>query len=317
MPFETLLINGLSLGSVYALIAFGFVAVYKTNRILNFAHAPLGALGALILASLISDGAMGIRLLRGDNPLTAIADHPAGWASCLVLALLMAGGLGALVERFAIRPMRGRPSFTVTIATVGVAIVLQRFADQAPVSRALPMPWGAGRFDLFGTDIGISSLVICLLAPAVLGGLRTFDRTRFGIATRAFAADQEAAAAQGINPNHIAAFSWGLAAALATLAALTFSVPPLGYGTFSTAAMPTLFFRAVPVLALGGWDSYGGVYVAGIAIGMMQVMSGGLLSSYMSVLGSGYSTVLPYVVMLIVLLIRPAGLFGRRSIQRV
>ncbi len=317
MAFETLLINGLSLGSVYALIAFGFVAVYKTNRILNFAHAPIGALGALMLVSLTTDGAMGNQSLRGKNPLASIASHPAGWLLCLVVAFVLAGVLGAVVERLAIRPMSGRPSFTVTIATIGVAIVLQRFADQAPIGRALPMPWGERRFGLLGSDIGVSSAVICLIAPAVLGGLRAFDRTRFGIATRAFAADEEAAAAQGINPHNVAAFSWALAAALATLAAVTFSVPPLGYGTFSTAAMPTLFFRAIPVLALGGWDSYGGVYLAGMTVGMLQVMSGGLLSGYTDFLGAGFSTMLPYVLMLIVLLVRPAGLFGRSAVARV
>ncbi len=317
MPFDTLLINGFALGSVYALIAFGFVAVYKTNRILNFAHAPVGALGALLMASLLSDGSFGVQRFAGQNPLTSAGGHPVIWVLCLLVALTGAGALGVAVERFAIRPMRGRPAFTITTATIGVSIVLQRFADQAPISRRIAVPWGDRSVELFGLDASISSLIVCGLAPSILLALSRFDKTPFGIAARAFASDEEAALAQGIPRYQVMAFAWALAAALGTLAALTFALPPRGYGAFSTATIPGTFFRAIPVLALGGWDSYGGVYLAGLAIGLMQVLSGGLLAGQADILGAGYSTVLPYLVMLLVLLVRPSGLFGQATIRRI
>lgn len=317
MAIEILLIQGWSLGSVYALVAFGFVATYKTNKILNFTLPFLGAAGALIMSSLVSDGAFGISSLRGKNPLTSIADHPVGWMLCLLVALVLVGAVGALVERLVIRPLAGRTPFILTMATLAGALVLDVLVGNAPISRHLAMPWGTASVKIAGADVSISTLVVCALAPAVLLGVAGFNRTWFGIAASAMANDEEAAVSMGINRSRVMATAWALAAALAMFAAMAFAVPPLGAGIFATRSMPDLFFRAIPVLAIGGWDSYGGVYAAGITIGMMQIMVGGLWGEYASFFGAGYTTILPYVVMILVLMIRPTGLFGQATVRRI
>ena len=317
MAFEILFIQGWALGSVYALVAYGFVATYRTNRLLNFMLPFFGAAGVLILSSLLSDGAFGIRSLRGKNPLTSVADHPVGWIICLVVAFGLVGLIGAGMERVVIRPLAGRTPFILTMATLAGAIVLEILVSQAPIRRRLEMPWGTASIKVAEADVSISTLVVCAIAPMVLLGIAGFNRTWFGITARAMASDEEAAVSMGISRARVMATAWGLAAVLATIAAMAFAVPPLGAGVFATRGMPDLFFRAIPVLAIGGWDSYGGVYMAGITIGMMQIMVGGLWGEYASMFGGGYTTILPYVVMLIVLMIRPTGLFGQANIRRI
>ena len=317
MRMEILLIQGWAMGSAYALVAFGFVATYKTSKALNFSLPGLGAAGALILASLLSDGAFGIRALRGKSPVPALASHPAGWVLIFLLAVLLVACFGALVHRLAIKPLGNQSPIVLTMATLAVSIPLQIVASQAPISRRVSMPWGTASFKLGEADVFVSTLVVCATAPIVLVAINRFHRSWFGIATRAVAEDDEVALSVGIHRSRVLAVGWGMSAVFATLAAIAFSVPPLGAGIFATAAMPALFYRAIPVLVIGGWDSYGGVYLAGLIVGMMQVMVGGLWGEYASFLGTGYTAVLPYVLMLAVLMIRPTGLFGQAVVRRV
>ena len=176
MAFEILWIQGWALGSVYALVAFGFVATYKTNRLLNFMLPFFGAGGALIMSSLVSDGAFGVQSLRGKNPLTSIADHPLGWAICLVVALGLVGMFGALAERIVIRPLAGRTPFILTMATLAGAIVLEILVSQAPIRRRLSMPWGTASIRVANADVSISTLVVCAIAPCVLLAIAGFNR---------------------------------------------------------------------------------------------------------------------------------------------
>ncbi|MEO6570856.1 MAG: branched-chain amino acid ABC transporter permease, partial [Ilumatobacteraceae bacterium] len=111
--------------------------------------------------------------------------------------------------------------------------------------------------------------------------------------------------------------SWALAGALATVAAVGLSFSPDGTGSVSTAAIPGLFFRALPILAIGGWDSYAGAAVGGLAIGMIQSSTSRLLSGWTDVLGAGYPVIVPYIVMLAVLAVRPQGLFGEPRVERI
>lgn len=301
---------------MYGLVGFGFVSVFKTNRILNFAHAPVAAAGAVVMSSLLTDGALGIERFRGLNPITSITDGLAGWLLALVLALLAAGALSAGIERVAIRPMRSYPVFIVTIVTIGVSIVVQRITDQAPIARSIDLPWGS-QTTIGSTSVTVSTVVVIVSAAGVLLALTALDHTRPGIGLRALGEDEEAALAQGINRERLVALAWAIAGITGTLAAIGFTLPPRGLGLISSAATPALFLRAIPVLAIGGWDSYRGVYVAGLGVGLLQTLSGGLLARFTPVLGAGYSTVLPFIAMLIVLLIRPTGLFGKPVIRRV
>ncbi len=315
--FVDVVVNGLALGSVYAVVAFGFVIVYKTSRVLNFAHGVLGAAGALALASLVTDGGLGIGPLAGANPFTAYAGSLWGWALNLVLAVGVAALLGVTVERLAVRPLVGREQFAVTLATIGASIALQLVVDEAPIARTLRIPWGSESWPVGDATVTKSAVASLALGACCFAFLAAFDRTRIGLAARAVASDQEAAVVQGIDIGRIFSITWALASAFATLAAVAFSFSPRGNGTISTALTPALFFRALPVLAIGGWDSYRGAYLGGLVIGLMQAASGRFLARYIEFLGVGYPTMLPYLLMIVVLMIRPAGTFGRPEIRRV
>jgi branched-chain amino acid transport system permease protein len=144
-----------------------------------------------------------------------------------------------------------------------------------------------------------------------------FFRTRTGIAMRAVAFDQETALAQGISVGRVFAIAWGAGAALALVAAVCYSVsPPSGTGVVTT-GLSGLALRALPAVILGGLDSVQGALAGGIAIGLAEVFAGSYLSEYTNTLGTGYALVVPYVVMLLVLLVRPYGLFGTPEIRRV
>ncbi len=311
------LVNGLALGSIYALVALGFVVVYKTSRVLNFAHAAIGAAGGLIMASLVTDGGLGIKAFAGANPFTRWADSIWGWSLNLVLAMCLAALLGMLIERFAMRPMVGQAQFTMTVVTIGVSISLQVFADRAPIARILRIPWGADTWTVGDVTIAQSWFASIVMAAVLFSAVLAWDKTRMGVASRAVASDVEAAMAQGINTGRVFSLAWAMAAALATAAAVAFSFSPRGVGVISTSGTPGLFFRALPVLAIGGWDSYRGAYLGGLTIGLVQVASGRLFSGQVDILGAGYSSIIPYILMIIVLIVRPAGLFGERTVRRV
>ena len=309
--------GGLGLGSIYAMVAIGFVIVYKTSGVLNFAHGTLGAAGGLIMASLVADDGLGIGPLRGANPLAGLAGSLGGWALNLVVAMVLAAALGVIVERLVVRPLRGRSSFAVTVATIGVAVALGLVVDEAPIARDLQVPWTNRTWVLGDAIVTVSSVASIALGALVAIGLVAFNRTRLGLAVRAVAADHEAAAVQGIDPRRIYTLTWALAAAMATVAAVAFAFAPLGTGTISTGQTPGLFFRALPVIALGGWDSYAGAYLGGLAIGVLQIAAGRYLAGHTQTLGAGYSAILPYLLMIVVLLVRPAGFLGQAAVRRV
>ena len=311
------LIGGLGLGSVYAVAAIGFAIVYRATGVLNLAAGTIGATGALILASLIGDGGFGIAALAGANPLRPFADGLAGWLVNLVLAMLLAALVGIAAERVAVRPLLGRPEFTVTVATIGVWISLGTIVDQAPIPRDLRIPWSSDTWSLGPATITVSSVVSIVIGVLAFVSLAAFNRTRTGLAMRAVASDPEAAAAQGIDNRRVFATTWALAASLATVAAVAFSFAPPGQGSIATSQTPALFTRALPAIALGGWDSTNGAYLGGLIIGVVQVGAGRWLSGYTDTLGAGYSATLPYLLMMVVLLVRPAGAFGAPVIRRV
>lgn len=313
----TMLLNGINLGSIYALIAFGYVVVYRTNKILNFAHAPISALGALAVVSMTTDGGFGITALGGRNPLADTADHPVPFALLVLGGLGLAALFGAAVEALAMRPMRNRPIFSVTVVTIGVSITMQVLADQAPIARRIRVPWTVGTISVPHTALGIEAFIPVGVALGALGALIALNRTSFGLSARALACDEEAAIAQGVRQNRTISLTWALAAVLGAVAILMMIFAPRGYGIISSREAPGLFYRALAVCAIGGWDSYRGVYLAGLLIGVLRVLSGGLLGPHANLLGPGFSTVLPYVILVVVILTRPDGLFGTKAASRV
>ncbi len=318
--FIQTLVKGLALGSVYIMMGLGFVIIFKGTQVLNFAAAGLSMAGAVFMSILIADG--GLPFLPFDNPL-APGEDGAGiplWLLNIALALVFAAILGLVIERLAIRPMIGQPLFAMAVITLGVEIAIRPFSIDATAleGRSLGVPWGAENWTL-GESLIPKSYVAAIVMALVAGAIViAFYRSRFGVAMRAVAFDQEAAMAQGINVARVFQIAWALGVALAALAGIAYGMAPFPPGgNVSQEIHPILAFRVLPVIVLGGLDSVLGVLYGGFLIALAEVFAGQYLSQYGSTLGPGYSTIVPYIVMLIVLVVRPFGLFGTPEIRRV
>lgn len=290
--FLQLSFQGIALGLVYGLIALGFVIMFKGSHTFNFAHGEFVAIGAYLM-------------------LTLLPRLP--YLAALVAAVIITVILALLVERMLVRGLVGRSVTVVVLATLGISTMLHN---------AILMVWGVGTHGSVGpvgsgtTSVGPvvlpnSALATVAVAGVVLAGVAWFfQRTRYGLALRATASSQEAAMAQGIDVGRMFALSWGLAAFLAVIAAIFLA-------SFPRVVSPSLghvALIAIPAIVIGGMDSLLGAVVGGLVVGMTQVLG----SNYLSDIGGGrLHDVLPYVLMLLVLLVRPYGLFGSRSVERV
>jgi branched-chain amino acid transport system permease protein len=308
--FVNTLARGLAQGAIYALVALGFVLVFKATRAVNFAQGAIGLVTAWFFSMLLVDWNIPGRWL-GDN---AYVD----WFSTLIVAIALAAAFGLAIERSIIRPMIGEPLFSIAVITLGLESVLRTIGADAVIinNRSLEIPWGADQLGLGGATIYWSWIVTYAAVALAFIAVYLFFRTRTGIAMRAVAFDQEAALAQGISVGRVFAIAWGAAAALAMIAAVCASMSPIGVGTV-TLGTTALALRALPAVILGGLDSVQGALVGGLVIGVAEVFAGNYLAEYTDVLGTGYTLVVPYVVMLFVLVVRPYGLFGTPEVRRV
>jgi branched-chain amino acid transport system permease protein len=286
-------LRGLGTGSVYALLALGFVIIYKATRVISFAQPAFMLAGAVLVTYLV--GAVGF------------------WAAVPVAAVFTA--LLALgVERVAVRPMIGRPAFVVAIITLGVDVSV-RVVVNAFIGldvRNVGDPWGLRTVGVFGIDMQQRHLAAVTSTAVLVAALFAFFRfTRMGLAMRAAAYDQEAALAQGVSVGAVFALSWALAGGLAAVAG-TFAAA----GASVDAALWIIALTALPVIILGGLDSLLGAVIAGLTVGVLQELTA-TYQNHAPWLGGNVSVITPYVLMLLVLLVRPYGLFGTREVERV
>jgi branched-chain amino acid transport system permease protein len=289
-----ILSRGLGVGSVYALIALGFVIIYKSTRVISFAQPAFMLAGAVLTTYLVG---------------------PLGFFVALPLAALGTAALGLAVERTAIRPMVGRPAFTVAIITLGIDAVVRVIASAAIgiELRQVGDPWGLDTTVLFGAEVQQRHLAMVVTAAILVTALFLFFRyTRMGLAMRAAAYDQEAALAQGVSVGAVFATSWAIAGALAAVGG-TFAA--VGSSVDSTLWIIALV--ALPVIILGGLDSLPGAVLGGLLVGVLQEFVARYQYTFPEWLGGNASIITPYVVMLLVLLVRPYGLFGTREVERV
>ena len=302
--------RGLTQGSIYALVALGFVLVFKATQTVNFAQGAIALVSAWFFSMVLVDWRIPGRWL-GDNDYVV-------WFSSIVFALVLAVLVGLVIERLVIRPMIGEPLFSIAVITLGLEAVLRTVGTDGVgiYNRGLRIPWGSDTFKIGGATMYWSWVATVIAAVLAFAGVFLFFRTRAGIAMRAVAFDQEAALAQGISVGRVFAIAWGASAALALVAAVCASMSPIGVGTV-TAGTSALAFRALPAVILGGLDSVSGALVGGLAIGLAEVFAGNYLARYTDTLGNGYALIVPYVAMLLVLLVRPYGLFGTAEIRRV
>jgi branched-chain amino acid transport system permease protein len=315
--FQTL-VKALALGSIYAIIALGFVLIFKATEVVNFAQGALAMCGALFLSFAVNDEH--IPLTQIHNPILDLGGpFWIRWVLCLVLALAVSALFGLVIERLAIRPMIGKPLFSVAVITLGLEIVLRVSANDTVKNgpRPLKVPWGVKAFSIGGALINWSYVIVICVAGAAFVAVFVFYRSRMGIAMRAVARDQEAAMAQGIPIGRVFAIAWGAGAVLAALGGVFATSPPIAQTGAVDTAVALVAFRALPAVILGGLDSVQGALVGGLIVGLAEIFAGQYLSGQTAWLGSGYPLIVPYVVMIIALLVRPYGLFGTPEIRRV
>jgi branched-chain amino acid transport system permease protein len=223
--------------------------------------------------------------------------------------------VGMALERVAIRPMIGEPVFAIAILTIGLDIVLRVIVNDllGPQVRSMGDPWGLKTYSLAGVVIQQRYIARLVIGAVVVALLLAFYRfTRIGLAMRATAFDQEVALAQGISVGSVFALSWAIAGGLAALAG---TFVGLGSGIDQQSAFVAL--KALPAIILGGLDSIHGAVVGGLLVGLIEGYSLTYQSQHAGFLGDNFSQVVPYLLMLAVLLVRPFGLFGTREVERV
>ena len=287
--FVQLTINGLSNGAILALAALGFVLVYKATGVINFAQGEF-----LLIAGFV----IWFMLVQVGSP----------WFVGVAVAVVVAIALGLVIERTILRPMVGRPVISVIMVTIGLAAVLGAIVQiiWGTRPRAFPDFIPAGSVELFGATVPENRLwAIGIVSVALAAFTLFYARSREGIAMRAVADDQQAALAQGISLRRTVALAWALAGVTAVFggALVTNLIGVSG-------AISSFGLLVFPVVIVGGLDSVGGAVVGGALIGLLSSYTGGYV-------GGGLETVIPYIALLAILLVRPYGLFGQPRIERV
>ncbi|MFD4587602.1 branched-chain amino acid ABC transporter permease [Streptomyces sp. NPDC087659] len=295
IKFAETVLNGLALGSVYALIALGFVVIFKASGVMNFAHGSLLLFGGYVTARL----------------------HDAiGFIPAVLVGAALAAALAGLVQLLATRGLRGAEIHTLTILTIGVDVLLSTELNRQVGADYLTMgdPWGAKVTRLGSITVADARMASIVVAVVVIGAFfAAFRWSRWGLSMRSAAADPEAAALMGIRLDRVRLIAWCVAGALAAVAAVflaAFPAPGLDRTTSQIA------LSAFPAAILGGMDSAVGALVGSLVIGLTAAMAAGYQNE-LSVLGAGFPDVAPYLVMVLVLLVRPTGLFGSKELTRV
>ena len=325
-----LTLQGLGLGAIYALIALGFVIVYKATEVINFAHGGLMLLGTYIVFTLMAgvfpsgaDTPAGQQSSNFPSWLQWWLEIPLGWrfALTILVAAIIVGFVGVLIERTVLRRMVAQPVFAVVLITLGIELIIATTVQVlwSPQQKVLPSPLPPALSLQIG-NIAIQWANIwafIAMAISVVAVFAFFRYSRFGVALRATAFDQEAAMAMGIKTSTIFAIAWAMAGVLAVIAA-AFFVPARLAGFIALTPVRFAALAAFPAAILGGLDSPGGAVIGGLTIGVAQVLSARWLNPiFLEWDLPNFHLVFPYVLMILILLIRPYGLFGTPEVRRV
>ena len=289
--FLQLALSGLAIGCVYALVALGFVLIYKATETVNFAQGDLMMLGGFFAYTA-----------------TAIMGWPY-WAA-IVFALIVMALFGMAAERIILRPVLGQAQFTVVMVTIGVGYVMRGLVSMIPGwgtdTYKIVTPFAEKVVNIGGAAISLEQLMIILMTAALCVVLFGFFRfTRIGIAMQAASQNQLAAYYMGIPVARINTLIWGLSAAVATFAGILLA--PI---TFVHANMGFIGLKAFPAAVVGGFGSIPGAIAGGIIIGLVESFAGFYLPE-------GFKDIAAYIVVLFVLMVKPSGLFGEKLRKKV
>jgi len=289
-----LVINGLVVGCIYSLVALGFVIIYKSSGILNFAQGEFLLLGAYVFLAIVA---------QANVPVI-----PA-----LLLTFAFATLLGLALERVVLRPLIGEPIISVIMVTLGLSSILRAIVqgiwgtDTRPMHEVFSLePIQIGPLPVArGYLYSAVSVAVLLVALTLF-----FKYARPGIAMRATAASQQVALSMGISVRRIFALSWSIAAVVSAFGGVLLATMRGGVD----GSLAILGLKVLPVVIVGGLDSVGGAILGGLLVGVLENLAGGYLDP---VFGGGVKEVAPFVALVLILMIRPYGLFGKVRIERV
>ena len=291
--FFDLVTNGLLVGLMYALVALGFVLIYKATSVINFAQGDL-----------VMFAGYGAAVMLGGHGVPI-------WLMVIILAVGMVV-LGFVLERGILRPLVGQPVISVIMVTIGLSFVLQGLVAMfwGAKTRELPLPVRFEPYVVWPVFISPINVVAAAIAILFLIGFGLFfTRSRLGVAMRAVADDQQAAMVVGIRVPRVFALSWAIAGLAAAAGGIIWG-NMLGVDTF----LALVGLKVFPVVILGGLDSIGGAIIGGLIMGAVESLAAGYLDPYV---GGGTKDFIPYVLMILVLFVKPYGFFGHETIERV
>ncbi|HZE10160.1 MAG TPA: branched-chain amino acid ABC transporter permease [Burkholderiales bacterium] len=295
------LINGLTLGAVYAVVALGYTMVYGIIQLINFAHGDVVMVGAMVAFSVI-----GAFAPSGTAPLVIVLVA----TGCAVSACVL---IGYAMERLAYRPLRGAPRLAPLITAIGVSIILQHLAlmiwSRNPL--AFPQIIKTQSYDIAGATVTNVQIAILSISLAIMAGLAALVyRTRLGTAMRATAQNPQVAGLMGIDANRVIAFTFVIGAALAAVAGVMVASY---YGIAHYAMGSQLGLKAFCAAVLGGIGNIPGAMLGGVLLGLVEALGAGYIGDLTgNVFGSNYQDVFAFIVLIGVLVLRPSGLLGER-----
>lgn len=289
--FMQLLLSGLSMGSIYALVALGFVLIYKATSILNLAQGEFLMVGAYICLSITLDFGL-------------------NFVASFMLTMVFSVILGLAVERFVLRPLIGEPIISVIMVTLGLTYILRGLVimiwgndiRQFNIFPQQPVDfWGVKLTYLYLYSLGISLILLTIFAIF-------FKYARTGIFMRAVADHQTAAQSMGISVRGVFAMSWCISAVVSSIGGiLVGNIAGVGVD------LSYIGLKVLPAVILGGLDSILGAIIGGLIVGVLEFLSAGYLDPYIPAINE----VFPFIVLVLVLMIKPYGLFGTEEIERV
>jgi len=287
--FEQVFFSGLALGSIYGLVALGFAVIFKATDVFNFAQGMFVVCGAYLAVTAMS-------LLQLPFPLA------------IVFIVGAAALLGVLIHMVLIQPLSGRPMLSVIILTIALSIALRSLIEIVfgPQGRSLTTPLPTGVLMLGSVRISYLHLTAALVSWVCMAGFGLFFRfTSVGLLMRASADNHEAAVVSGINVNTMNRLAWAIGSTLAAVGGLF-----LGQLQIASTELEGIGLLALPAVVIGGMQSIPGAIVGGLLVGIIEQMA----STYIS---PKSSDIVIYVLLLLILMVRPWGLFGQRQLGRV
>ncbi|TAL04085.1 MAG: branched-chain amino acid ABC transporter permease [Verrucomicrobia bacterium] len=294
------LINGLSLGAIYALIALGYTMVYGVLRFINFAHSDVFMVGAFV-------GYYAIE--KWHLPANSIG----GGLLALAMAMAICAALGVLIERFAYRPLRGRSTLSVLITAIGVSLLLQNVAQNrqigfGPNPKAFPNLFPYSNFHLGALTVSSNQVIVLIVTLVLLAALYFIvNHTRTGTAMRALSFNPTAASLVGINNDFIISFTFALGSSLAAAGGILYA---LNYPSIDPLMGTLPGLKAFVAAVLGGIGNLPGAAVGGVVLGLVETL-------VVACGGSTYRDAVAFGVLILILLVRPSGLLGKAEREKV